>query len=246
MEITVRILGEHEESRPARAMIGPALEHSAAFLGITIHYDWRRSKEIDLTELEGIHGMFIAPGSPKEENRQIIEAIKLAREEGIPCIGTCGGFQRIVAEYALNELSYEKIEHRETEPNSSDPLFAELSCSLAGKDSNVFILPGTMASSIYEKVKVTERFFCQYGLSKSHIKKIESKDLKISATGKNGEPRFIEHVSHPFFVGTLFVPQVQSETGVPHPIITAFVKKSKEKQNNQALQATSASARRLS
>lgn len=224
MNMEIVILGEYNASRPTRSMIGPALEHSAAALGTTVSYDWKRSEDIDLESLRHIQGVFIAPGSPAEESEKIIQAIKRSREEGIPCLGTCGGFQRIIAEYVLNELCYEKIEHQESTPNSSDPLFSELSCSLAGNESEVFISSDTLAASIYREASVQESFVCHYGLSQNHRAKVESKELKISATDNYGEPRIIEHMNHPFFIGTLFVPQVRSTRERPHPLITAFIR----------------------
>jgi hypothetical protein len=48
--------------------------------------------------------------------------------------------------------------------------------------------------------------------------------LNVSGFDGEGEDRVIEHPEHPFFVGTLFVPQAQSTSGKPHPLVAAFVK----------------------
>ncbi|MEM1221308.1 MAG: CTP synthase [Verrucomicrobiota bacterium] len=223
------ILGEANESRPARRMIRPALEHAAFDLGINVSCQWRQNGAIDLAEIRTAHGIFVAPGSPGEGYEKIIEAIRLAREDGIPCLGTCGGFQRMIAEYALKELSYERIEHEEVMPSANNPLFSELSCSLTGQRDKVFIAANSLALSLYEKESVEERFFCHYGLSGRHKERIQSKDLKVSAYDKNGEARIIEHTKHLFFFGTLFVPQVSSTRENPHPVIAAFVEAAEAK-----------------
>jgi CTP synthase (UTP-ammonia lyase) len=48
--------------------------------------------------------------------------------------------------------------------------------------------------------------------------------LNITGSDSEGEVRVIELPSHPFFIGTLFVPQAQSTPEVPHPLVTAFLK----------------------
>ncbi|MEM8867491.1 MAG: CTP synthase [Verrucomicrobiota bacterium] len=212
-------------------MVEPALRDSAVELGLDVSPEWVAYGDIESHAISAAQGIFVAPASPVDDDSRLIGAIKFARESGVPCIGTCGGFQKIIAEYALNELSYDRIEHQEISPSFSDPLFSELQCSLVGEKSEVLIEAGTMAASVYGVLKSEESFFCRYGINPSHIERITSKSLRISATGINQEARIVEHIEHPFFVGCLFVPQVCSSIQSPHPLITAFLEHSAGGQN---------------
>lgn len=220
----VVILGQNDSGRSARAMVEPALQHAASFLGEEIAVDWIGEGDAQCETIGTADGVFVAPGGPDEAGDLILGAIRVARVEGIPCLGTCGGFQKIVSEYAIHELGYQTVEHQELTPDAENPLFSELSCSLVGTESEVNLLPESLVASVYRRPKVTESFFCRYGINQSHRSRIEGKDLRISATDAHGEPRVIEHTNHPFFVGTLFVPQVRSTEVSPHPLILAFLR----------------------
>jgi len=47
--------------------------------------------------------------------------------------------------------------------------------------------------------------------------------MRIAATEATGEVRAIERVDHPFFVGTLYQPQLRSTPGAPHPVFTGLI-----------------------
>jgi CTP synthase (UTP-ammonia lyase) len=47
--------------------------------------------------------------------------------------------------------------------------------------------------------------------------------MRIAATDATGEVRAIERVDHPFFVGTLYQPQLRSAPRAPHPIFVGLL-----------------------
>ena len=47
--------------------------------------------------------------------------------------------------------------------------------------------------------------------------------MRIAATDLTGEVRAIERVDHPFFVGTLYQPQLRSTPGAPHPVFIGLL-----------------------
>ena len=168
--------------------------------------------------------VFIAPGGPDEESDGILQVIRACRERDIPCLGTCGGFQRMISEFALNVLHYKRIEHQEIHPDANDPLFAEMSCSLVGSESRVWIKSASIGASAYGRDISDEMFMCRFGLGHSHMDRLKRAGLSISGVGAEGEPRIIELTEHTFFVGTLFVPQMQSWPENPHPLISAWLR----------------------
>jgi len=102
-------------------------------------------------------------------------------------------------------------------------LISRLTCSVAGQKRTVRIVPGSQAHRIYGKNEATEIFACNYGLNEDFGDQIRSKDLRVSGYDEDGTARMVELPGHPFFISTLFVPQVVSETGKPHPLIVAYV-----------------------
>jgi len=96
-------------------------------------------------------------------------------------------------------------------------------CSLAGVEQEVFVTPGTMAFRAYRKNQATERFTCNYGLNESYRSDIIRDNLNVVGKDSDGNARIVELSSHPFFMATLFLPQLSSKPGNPHPIIVAFL-----------------------
>jgi CTP synthase (UTP-ammonia lyase) len=102
-------------------------------------------------------------------------------------------------------------------------LISKLTCSLVGQKQNVKLVPGTLAYRIYGTNDATEIFACNYGLNEAFANEIQSKELRVSGYDEDGNARMIELPGHPFFISTLFVPQVVSKAREPHPLILAYL-----------------------
>ena len=85
------------------------------------------------------------------------------------------------------------------------------------------MVPGSQAHRIYGKDEATEVFACNYGLNEAFEDLIESKELRVSGYDEDGTVRMVELPGHPFFISTLFVPQVVSQIGKPHPLIVTYL-----------------------
>jgi len=108
-----------------------------------------------------------------------LRAIRFAREEGVPLLATCGGFQHVVIEYARNVLGFVKADHEESNPDSSELVVTALSCSLAGQNHSVRLVPGTRAARFYEDGEVSEPFYCNYGLNPAYRRTLEDGGLIV-------------------------------------------------------------------
>ena len=197
-------------------------------------------------------GILIGTGSPYFSIKGALNAIRVARESGRPLLGTCGGFQHIALEYARNLMGMANAQHQEYEaaPSPSDAeasqsktkpsrtiLIRALPCSLAGKTLHVDLAPGSLARQIYGRDRIEETYHCNYGLDPAYRRQLEAAGLRVtgveaanSESGSNagtesaGEPRILELPTHPFFIGTLFVPQMRSTPQQPHPLFEAFLR----------------------
>jgi CTP synthase (UTP-ammonia lyase) len=87
-----------------------------------------------------------------------LNAIQFARENNYPFIGTCGGFQHTVIEYAQNKLGYKEIQDKKFDLYTSNIFITALSCSLIGETRQIFINKNSKISKIYSKTEIEERF----------------------------------------------------------------------------------------
>jgi CTP synthase (UTP-ammonia lyase) len=100
---------------------------------------------------------------------------------------------------------------------------SRLECSLVGKTEVIRISPHTIAHRAYGSEAVTEPFRCNYGLNPRYRPYFSNTPLKVTGRDSAGEARIVELTGHPFFVATLFLPQLQSEPSAPHPLALAYL-----------------------
>jgi hypothetical protein len=153
-----------------------------------------------------------------------LQAIRFAREQGWPFLGTWGGFQHALVEYARNVLGIEDAEHEESAPTAPTLLVSKLADSLVGKTQKIKILAGSLVQRAYGRDEVSEQFACNYGLNPQFQDKVAKGQLKITGVDLYGEVRVFEVLDHPFYVATLFLPQISSAPGSPHPLIVAYLR----------------------
>ena len=115
-------------------------------------------------------------------------------------------------------------EHEESAPGAPTLLISRLASSLAGTKQTIKILPGSIVHRAYGRDETTEKFACNYGFNSSFRDKFENGPLRITGVDSEGEARVVEIVTHPFFMATLYLPQISSEPGTPHPLIVAYLK----------------------
>lgn len=203
-----------------------AIEHACAARAIAAEHRLFESTEVatasGIAELSRFDGIWVVPGSPYRSLSGILAAIKLAREEGIPLLGTCAGFQHLVLEYFRTVLGFRTAVHAEY-GEGAEAVISRLSCSLVGRTETVMFRPGSKLAQIYGAVQAQEQFRCNYGVSRDFIPALSGSDLKIAGRDVNHEVRAVELRTHPFFVGTLFIPQYSSAPGTPHPLVCAFL-----------------------
>ena len=119
-------------------------------------------------------------------------------------------------------------EHEEVDPGAADLVISQLACSLRGVEQEVVLTPGTLAAEAYGVARAVEQFLCRFGVNEAYRERLFSGGLRVSGTDAEGNVRIAESTTHPFFMGTLFVPQMTSEPGRPHPLMLAFVRAAAE------------------
>lgn len=219
----IALVGEFDPAFPPHAATTAACAHSASALRAQITATWISTEDATLDALRDVSGVWIAPGSPYRNLANTLAAVRYAREKGIPCLGTCGGFQHIILEYARNVLGFQDAQHAEYDPYASDLFVTELECSLAGRELLVALVPESRVARVYGAVEAREQYYCNFGINPDKTELLRSGDLQITGSDAKGEVRVAELPTHPFFIGTLFVPQLRSSPKHPHPLVTAFI-----------------------
>ncbi|WKJ92245.1 CTP synthase [Methylomonas montana] len=224
MTVSIALLGEYTPTFPPHAATNAAIEHSKAALGENIVSDWISTAEITPALFDRYSGIWIAPGSPYKNMDKTLAAIRHARENNIPCFGTCGGFQHMIIEYARNVLGFIDAQHAEYDPYASNLFISQLACSLAGREMQLRFEPTSRVAAIYGAITATEQYYCNFGINPDCVDALKQGPMQISGADAEGDIRVIEWPGHPFFIGTLFVPQARSTPQQPHPLVSAFLR----------------------
>lgn len=221
----IGVIGDFNPIYLSQQATNDAINHSIKKLGVQIVYEWIPTASIP-EQLETIKksykGFWIAPGIPDSVGG-VLQIIRYARKHNVPLIGTCGGFQNIILEYAKNKLMLEEADHEELNPDASKLVISKLTCSLVGQKGEVFIKSPSLVSNIYRETTIIEQFRCSYGLNPEFEAPINETGLEIVGTDAEGRPRIVELTGHKFFIGTLFVPQLSSTQESPHCLVDAFI-----------------------
>lgn len=204
-----------------------AIAHANASLSEAVFAEWIPSTSLASNaeaQLAGYDGIWVAPGSPYQSMEGALEAIRFSRRTGLPLLGTCGGCQYVVIEFARNVLGISDAQHAEHDPYASKLLITPLSCSLVGQRMEVLIEAETLAAAAYSATAAAEEYYCNFGLNPDYEAALEKGGLRIIGRDALREPRILTLPQHPFFLATVFVPQLRSTQSEPHPLVVAFLK----------------------
>lgn len=222
--LRVGLIGERAESVPAHRAIPIALDLASRDTGHSVKAEWLATDGITSEEcLSRFDGLWCVPASPYRSMDGAIRAIRFAREQKRPFLGTCGGFQHGVIEYARNVLGWAKAEHAETAPDAELQVIASLQCALVEQTDVVFLREGSRLYRAYGQDQCTEGYHCSYGLNSDFKARLAAGPLRVAATDSNGDVRGLELVDHPFYVMTLFQPERAALRQRLPPIVRSFV-----------------------
>ena len=226
---SIALVGDYDRLITAHRAIPLALDLAAADLGIQLRYDWLHTTKLDSSSqdiLRYYQGIWCVPASPYASRDGAIGAIRFAREERRVFLGTCGGFQHALLEFAKNVLGLVDPRHAETDTQATNPLIGILSCPLVEASGSISLSPQSRIARAYGCTEIVEGYHCRFGLSRQYEAAFESSSLRPVGWDDRGEIRAVEHAGHPFFVATLFQPERAALTGRLPPLVREFVRAS--------------------
>lgn len=221
----IALVGDYDETRVAHRAIPIALKLAVQELREDVSWEWVPSRELQPiaeARLEPYAALWCVPGSPYRNTHGVIEAIRLARLQKRPFLGTCGGFQHAMLEYAQAVWGIDAA-NAETNPDAEDPVIAPLVCSLVEVRGGLRFEPGSRVQNIYGRDFANEEYHCNYGFNPLYADRLQGGPLKIAARDDEGGVRAVELAGHPFFIGTLFQPERAALRDQTPPLVKAFV-----------------------
>jgi CTP synthase (UTP-ammonia lyase) len=223
--IRIAIVGDHDPSVVAHRAAPRALALAAASIGAEVEPVWVATEAIgDDAAIARFDGYWCVPATPYRSEAGALRAIRFARMEGRPFLGTCGGFQHAMIEHARAVLGWDDAQFAETAPGAPRPVIAALACPLVEVTGTVNLLPGTRLQAAYGVEEIVEGYHCRFGINPEYRDRLLAPPMRLAAIDASGDVRAAERIDHPFFVGTLFQPERAALDGRVPPIVAAFLR----------------------
>jgi CTP synthase len=243
-EIEVAIVGKYTHLKDSYLSHIEALNHCSALTQSKIKIRWVEADDENpggtIAQLKGVDGIVVPGGFGKRGAEGKIEAAGYARENKIPFLGICLGFQMAVAEFARNVLGCEGANTTEFDPDTPHPVVCilpeqkeviDLGGTMRLGAQEVIVEENSKAHALYNSVKIYERHRHRYEVNPEYIKKIE--DAGLIFKGKDTEGRRMEIAeleNHPYFVASQFHPELKSRPMRPAPLYVGLVRAILENQ----------------
>jgi CTP synthase len=236
--VRVAVVGKYTELVDAYKSISEALVHGGIANDVGVEVSWlssdlftdaRRSREV----LSGYHALLVPGGFGVRGVEGMVEAIRAARETGLPFFGICLGMQVAIIEFARNVLQLPDSHSSEFAPECSNPVI-----DLMEEQKHVKDMGGTMrlgsyparlqrgsrVAEVYGVPEVSERHRHRYEVSNSYRDQFVANGLKLSGLSPDGSlVEIVELENHPWFIGVQFHPELRSRPTRPHPLFAGFI-----------------------
>jgi CTP synthase len=242
--VEIAVVGKYTSNGDAYKSIREALTHAGIPNDASVNVRWIESDSLEngksATEmLAGIDALVVGPGFGGRGIEGKIEAIRHARETGLPFFGICLGLQMAVIEYARNVLGLEGANSEEMNSQASYPVIHLLpeqkdvvdkgaTMRLGTYDCN--LVNGSLAQQLYGTTRISERHRHRFEVNNDFRELLQEGGMTIS--GVSPDYRLVEMIEvkdHPFFLATQAHPEFKSRPNRPHPLFQGLVKAAVER-----------------
>ncbi len=237
-EVEIGLIGKYVELKDAYKSIVEAFIHAGAENECQVKIKWIHSESLSQHEMseqiKGLNGVLVAPGFGDRGFEGKLEAVRYAREEGIPFLGICLGMQAAVIEYARNVLGLVNAHSTEMDADSAHPVIDLMDDQkeISNKGGTMrlgaydcVLQEGSKAAEVYKRKEINERHRHRYEYNNAY--KDQLTEAGLIASGVNPDTALVEIVEieeHPWFLGVQFHPEYKSTVVNPHPLFVGFVK----------------------
>jgi CTP synthase len=247
--INIGLIGKYNELPDAYKSIHESFIHAGAAVQskinvIAIHSEMIEDDNSNLEELfANLNGILVAPGFGERGIEGKIKAIKFVRENHIPFFGICLGMQCAVVEFGRNVVNLSDASSTEVSPNTKNPVIDKMESQkeITSKGGTMRLgsykcelKKKSLASLAYKTLEINERHRHRFEFNGAYLNQFEENGM--IATGTNPETNLveiIEIVSHPWFVGVQFHPELKSTVENPHPLFVSFAEACIKNKNGE-------------
>ena len=236
----IAVVGKYIQLQDAYKSIYEALRHGG--LANDARVDIKRVDAEQLTReeasrhLSDVTGILVPGGFGYRGIEGKLEAIRFAREHGIPFLGICLGMQCAVIEFARNVLGLTQANSTEFDVRTPHPVISLLEeqrqvDAMGGTmrlgASVCQLVPGTRVARTYGQSEVSERHRHRYEFNNSFREAFAQQGMIVAGLYKKADlVELVELKDHPWFVACQFHPEFKSQPLNPHPLFRAFVEAS--------------------
>jgi len=238
-EAKIALVGKYAGLVDSYVSMNEAFKHSGMALRTKVNIDYIEAEEFeespgDIERLKDYDGIFVPYGFGSRGVEGKIMAIRFARENDVPFLGICFGFQLAVVEFARDVCGLKGAHTTEVDPETPHPVVDLMpeqrnlnrkggTMRLGAHD--IIIKEGTVLHRLYGSTAIRERHRHRWEVNPDYVPILEAKGLVFSATSPDG--RRMEALELPdkfFFVASQFHAEFKSRPGKPSPLYTGFVK----------------------
>jgi len=244
----VAIVGKYTDVRDAYKSILEALVHAGAANRAQVRPRWVEAGDIEARgaaePLRDVDGVLVPGGFGERGIEGKIEAVRHARQHGIPYFGLCLGMQVATIEFARHVVGWQEANSSEFDPHAAQKVIDLMAdqAALTEKGGTMrlgsyrcALKPGSLAARAYGKSEVEERHRHRYELNNKHAAQLQSRGLVFSGKCVGRElVEIIELPDHPWFVAVQFHPEFKSRPYEPHPLFVDFVRAALERRRARA------------
>jgi CTP synthase len=246
-EVTVALVGKYG-LEDAYISIHESLKHAGLDKRVDVQRRWVHSEDLadgHDGQLDDADGVIVPGGFGSRGTEGKVEAIRYCRENDVPFLGLCLGFQMAVVEYARNVLGLEGAHSAELDEDTPYPVIDLLPEQKEMEDMGgtmrlgahtTEIEPNTLAHALYGADTCTERHRHRYEVNPDYIPDLQEAGMVFSGTSGN-RMEILELPDHPYFFGTQFHPEFRSRPTRPSPPFVGFVDGMLETQKPSGEQA---------
>jgi CTP synthase len=261
-QVDIAMVGKYVQIRDSYLSLHEALMHGGLKSRTRVNIHYIESTDIELHGTHALQGMdaILVPGGFGERGIEgKIQAVRYAREHGIPYLGICLGMQVAIVEYGRHVLGLTSANSTEFNRATPHPVIALISewmdqalgTQTRDESSNkgatmrlgaqeVVLGAGTRAREIFGKDVIMERHRHRYEFNNTYLDRFTHAGLRFSGFSRDGLVEVIELQNHPWFVATQFHPEFTSTPRDGHPLFTGFIRAARAHRAAQLPQAAGA------
>jgi CTP synthase len=251
-EISIAVVGKYAEHKDAYKSIYESLDHAGIHHHAQIRIGRIQSADIENEGpeclLTGYDGILVPGGFGERGIEGKVQAIRYAREKGIPFFGICLGMQCAVIEYGRNVIGLEHAHSTEFDKNTPHPVICllneQLEITQMGGTMRLGAQPGkliegSMAHALYGHDTISERHRHRYEFNNTYRQQYEAHGFRFAATSPDGGlVEIIELADHPWFLAVQFHPEFKSKPTKAHPLFAGFVEAAIERRARRVKKTT--------